>query len=270
MIPNLNNNSFPNVTPSFSSRQLINPIIDSSLIIDLEGFDDRFLKKQLVDVDGSDRIDRWKSINGTVQDSRQILSGRKPTYISNAMNNLPSPRFDGVDNYMKFTSDAFFEAINSHTIFIVAQSNGTQASPNTAIFGQGFTFSGIQILITDLNEIQYIIGNSTGAVSSIIASSNTVTNSQPFIISTTFSDSNFGGSGDQKLYLDRAFEASANISHSPEAGVGDSVAIGAFLINVTFTRPFKGDIGQILVYDRVLTDIKRQRVENYLKAKFKI
>ena len=45
-------------------------------------------------------------------------------------------------------------------------------------------------------------------------------------------------------------------------------AIGDYWASTQYRRPFKGDMAEVLVYDRKLDDLERQAVENYLMAKW--
>ncbi len=70
-----------------------------------------------------------------------------------------------------------------------------------------------------------------------------------------------------KLYADGLFQAQADLRDDVILNDSRSIKIGAFNSE---GEPFRGLIGEIIIFDQALSDEKRQQIESYLSAKWQI
>lgn len=75
-------------------------------------------------------------------------------------------------------------------------------------------------------------------------------------------------SGLVTLYTDGRFQAQADLRDGVTLNDAKTIKIGAF--NSGDGLAFHGMIGEVIIFDQVLTDSKRQRIEAYLAAKWRI
>ncbi|MDD3687817.1 MAG: hypothetical protein PHE56_13770, partial [Bacteroidales bacterium] len=195
-------------------------------------------------------VDQWldRSPNGNLL--TQNSSTNKPLLVDSVINNLPTLRFDGTNDFMDFQTNILqSDAIFSY--FFICKN--TKTTNNSTVFSQyAASQNGRTLLIFNfegLGKFTHFINPGTNANQSI-------TSNNFSIISAT----NSGIANNLKLYVNSM--PVANGSATSTLNVNSQIGgqqLGGY---------FKGDIAEIIFYDTVLSDTDRQMVERYLHDKY--
>lgn len=181
------------------------------------------------------QVTNWLDSSSAGVNFSQPTDAQRPTYVENAINGRPAVRFsDTARNRMVANKDA-----NAQTVFIVAKT--TTYGSLDGIWGQSGQDNGIR---ADSLTLWQHPGN--GATWSYAGSmyingvaGNTYDNTKPYILTS------IRGSAWSMTQ-----------------------AIGDYWNSGTYQRYFRGYIGEILVFDRVLTTADREKVNEYLSEKW--
>ena len=251
---NITRNITRNITSSIILTDgLINPIIDSSLIFNLMAAGNNLSKDELFTVDGSDNISSWNAVNTTTNNATQGTAARQPKYIASGLNGLPTVRFDGIDDYLFSDASILNPGATNFSIFVVGTFNPV-TSPNVDHFlsQQNGTGLGRSILYqsTGSNRIDSFLGG----VSSV---GNTVTY-QPQLYNLN------NDSGTLEFYTNGVFNETNSVTIENATG---NWVIGN---NKVFSDALDGDISEIIIYNRKLSDNERTQIEQYLITKWQI
>jgi len=188
----------------------------------------------------------------------QSNSGNRPKYIENVFNEvIPAVRFNNSDQqYFNFDGSKLIN--NSYTIFIVEQRTSAATAANFILGGSGNQAS---------ENLIFGYENSTTIRSSHFASDLDFTvpaysSKIPRIHSIQFSSSN-----GRKYWLNGGTTPDAsNPALTTAVSQYQNPYIGRFASSYYFT----GDIGEIIIFNRVLLTSERQKIEFYLSKKYNI
>jgi len=200
-------------------------------------------------------VSTWNDINpqATVKNNatQTGASSSKPIYIEKGINNLPILRFDGGGQNLKYDGSAL---VNSeYTIFVVEQKgnatdggyflDGSNGVPNGNLH-LGYR-SGFRITQAHHDsDMNYTLPSSSYGTTPVIHS---------FWLST---------SGGKKYWN--------NGGVTPEASEPGQTIVLSSYIGARIGYYYKGDIAEIIMFSRALSDKDRQAVESYLGKKWAI
>lgn len=239
---------------------LLLPVTDS-LILHLAGFYANLARDQIVTLDASDNVSSWKGLNNTNINADRLTGSLQPTYIANAINNLPALVFDGINDSLEAPLNIDYLVIPNITIFVTYISNSDGG--NQALYGQdnlGFD----RFVLVEHGSLDH--GISTGDAG----------NPMNFKVVSELGNRDVGqiltvelqnGVGDgSQVYINGTSVATFRESHTNS---GDSfLTIGN--VGTAGTVFADVNIGEFIIYDRILSTSERQQVENYLSQKWKI
>lgn len=186
----------------------------------------------------------------------QTDATRAPTYVANAINGAAAVRFDGDGKRLQLSSNLFAPGTTPQTIFTVFSSSdyrghivgSASASPND-LTSEGFALG----LAADKPFLKATTDGSSGVW--LLAPAD-LTSPSPRILGARVSDT------ESELISECNKVASTAM---PEFGSGDSATIGG---SVHPAEGFAGDIAEILVYNRWLTDEELSSVRDYLNGRY--
>jgi hypothetical protein len=198
-----------------------------------------WLKAELgVERDAGNVVSAWRDQkpNGTPNDLLQAVTAARPLYVENAVGgNRPTVRFDGTNDYLQFTT----RLTNIRTVFwVIRETPGTPA--------------GTHFLLGDSIDYHFYPGSSTiwnaGNTSPLVRDGQLSIDSQgvdglttprPQVMSVLSLVTNGNVNAD---------------SFSRDRGQGSGY--------------WRGDLSELLIYDRPLSGAERKRVEDYLALKY--
>jgi Big-like domain-containing protein/concanavalin A-like lectin/glucanase superfamily protein len=227
---------------------------------DLAGLELWLAADAIVGPADADPVTTWEDESGNGRDATQETAGEKPTYRTGVLNGKPVVRFDGGD-LLEITP--FFTGFTAGTIFTVVKivadpTAGTIDGHPINIFGSDLEHSfypisgGVDVYDTFGTTARKQLGDLTPSLAA-------------WRIYNAISAAN-----DWRAYLDGTlvFSTVTNTVGWNDGAVLP-VLIGASRRSVAEgARTLDGDIAEIIMYSRALSDTERQQVEDYLMDKY--
>lgn len=205
----------------------------------------------------------------------QPTAAYRPLLVSSAQNGLDVARFDAArGDILTATNRNVLKNVGGATVFVVRRIESYQASGNMFRVGRSSTSpvrSRLQIRVSNatLGRSQ-IQGMRRDAPDDPTYGSVTSLNSKPIdvfdIAGGSINYTNATAFLYDRGYLERygdSFTSTGNTSNTNSS----IITIGGFN---TANQSFDGDIGEILLYNRVLSDEERKGVEAYLRNKWNV
>jgi prepilin-type N-terminal cleavage/methylation domain-containing protein len=210
----------------------------------------------------------WYDINPTSANKinlNQTDPARRPTYVANGLNGLPSLRFNGSTTYLQ--SNGFIPEHNSNnfSLFIVTMNSLNAVSSHKAIFCNRFgppPFNILRGLTIYSVSNTYNLTMGTG-VNWDGPSGHTIVNGVADII-TLIRDTNSG-----TLYKNGLNPIVRTVVYAPNLIRPTSIGSNS-ACDLTNDYFFNGYINEIIIYNRNLSNDERQDVEKYLAKKWAI
>jgi hypothetical protein len=238
---------------------------DSRLILDglilslvaTSGLYDATSGGSLVTADGS-AVARWEDQSGNSNHATQSTSSERPVLKTNIKNGLPIIRFDS--DSMIFTSSI---ARSEYSVFIVcANSDATNGS---IIFKTGSPATYIGIITQSSYNVngrnKFILSgsdNGSGNSGSLAFSGGTAGSN--FIVGSCLRGASVANGG--IAYLNNVSGTNVGTISGSQTYTG----LGGYGSSLNL----KGDIGEIAVYNRCVTESERLVIETYLKSKWAV
>jgi len=249
---------------AFTQSSRVNSIKGISLWIDATA--DRFG----VDMSDSDPVQRWNDVNpqtNTKGSFVQSNQSQRPIYKTRMINGLPAVSFDGISQNM--VNDSFQDILpnNGITVFLVTRLSGS--TPATGV--SRVVFSKRVASGSDTSGINtQLVHDSTGFnINSYHGMMFTQSPNVPYVVSyqygnNTISRSLLNGKG--------IFNITNGAPPISSTASTDYLYLGKSGLTTipTTTTFFSGLIGELLIYDRILSKKERQSIESYLGKKWNI
>jgi prepilin-type N-terminal cleavage/methylation domain-containing protein len=230
---------------------------------------------------GNEPIAKWKNLNYQTSNSVHVFqsdSQFQPKYLDNAINNLPALNFNDGIKYLISDPINYAEIsdIENMTLFFVTRSMGTFNNNNPSAF---FTFAekdlnGTEIFRNQLylfhqNKILFQYGDLCGASVSFIYNTcrATVSLLNPKHPNNNFIVTAVKSQSVGKIYINTLIDTT-NSLHSdkyPQTNIKNPIYIGG-----NTTRSALNYTGELIMFNRTLTDKEIEGVHNYLRSKWKI
>ena len=223
-------------------------------------------------IDGKE-ISTWFDINPNTtspKNATQNTANRKPKY--NLKNSLPLINFNGIveGQFLNLPNKTIPSGDSSFTIFLVLQiASSANDSHNDVLVAGKWGTSSISLMRLNKQNSRFIFQNFSGNINeslskTYIAQTSNLPLNQLNILTARYTNS-----------PSRLLTAYANSTHHQSLSVDNArltaedfnMIGGNVWANFEF---FGGDIGEIIIYDRALTDNERKDVEKYLSKKWAI
>jgi alpha-tubulin suppressor-like RCC1 family protein len=209
-----------------------------------------------VSLDGSGKVTSWMSQESSGIAATQTNATHRPLLVANAMNGNPVLRFNGSNNYM--TLPYFMSDMTEGEMFVVMRS----VHPNTNNCLFSYFTSGADTRIP-YGATQVRDGFGAGTAFAFSRDGGDVT--APLIYNSSVA----GGSWRSRLngrllYVAASSVNFANAQFQPLIGADRS---GSYY---GFANWFNGDLAEVLIYQRALSDTERDAVGAYLKNKYNV
>ncbi len=210
-------------------------------------------------------ISTWKNLNlqsYPVGDATQATDTNKPRYVADGINGLPVLNFDGVDDYFDLPDGTIPYGDSSYTMIVVAEIVDKNKSHQVLITSGATTANTANALF-----IYYLSPHIRSVWTSrdLNAKTTSFVNNTPFIISSDYNSS----TGGSEIYHNGVLEGGNTRANRNSGSVNNG--IGGFSSGAAhLSGKFKGNIAEIIVFDRRLTNDERESVESYLSTKWNI
>ncbi len=249
------------LTKTLIGNPLILPIT-SGLIMQLTAFQDGKTKSQLVTVDGIDAVSDWLDLSGNSKDAVQMTSSNQPTFTENAINSHPALNFT-TNDYLDIPFSADLNP-SSLTIFVVCKVTGgagTFRSPITSRNSPSPNIDGYIIYAGNGNNWEGWVGSGT-AFGGVMPGAIAVTIDENVIVTNDVTN------GAQTLRINGSEAGTATSTYIVNSVNPTRIGAGATEDPPGFF--FEGLIGEVILYNSVLSSIDQAMVESYLAAKWSI
>lgn len=231
------------------------PLIDDLYIWLESTAEGSFVAAQAVDATD---LESWFSINPTTT-YVTLSSTVSPTYEEKVVNNLPIVRFASGD-YFTIPSGNLPTGSEPYTAFFVA--NISAASCNCAILssqdGDGNFFG--------FNGSGNFVNSWTNSSSTQTATSGTTVTAGKFYI---FGARYAGGTSTSLIVSTDNTDTTGTVV-ATKTDSGANQVVGGNFDGTTLTSPFVGDLGEIIIYGRLLDSDEISDIRKYLSKKWKI
>jgi hypothetical protein len=208
------------------------------------------------------KVSAWTDQSGSGTHAAQATGASQPTFVASAFNGRPALQFDGVDDFLTFNLP--LSGLTGMTIVLVSAStsatqDGTSnGATNSAIFWNETSDWCTVSLSPYQRVIRYHFG--TGQVNDLPSYT------RPSPIGSTYSTTIVTKNGaSESLYVNGSQVYSAGNKLTTLRNVNTTGNLGRGYNNNTY---FAGQIAEVLVYTKPLTDAERQSVEQYLLQKY--
>lgn len=221
-----------------------------------------FIGSEIRPGDGS-QISTWLDNNPQAlekNNSTQAILASQPKFYTETFNGvIGGIRFDGADDHMNF--DGSMVVGTSYTVFVVEQRRIAKSTPYFFIAGSGDPISGDIVTNGSLTLGYLNNGNMTFGhyANDLNSSIDGYTRPTPAIHGFLFNSTK----GKQYWLNGSNFDSDA--AQTDPLVENPSASLGRF-----FTDYYDGDIAEVIIFTRALTNGERQSVENYLSKKYNI
>lgn len=206
-----------------------------------------------------DPISIWNDINPhkTIKINATATGSRRPTYRQKLLNNIPAVRFDGVDDTMSFSGNSL---INSEYSFFVVEQR-LSSNTNFFISGSG-NAANSKITLGYENSTTVRFGHYSNFVEFTVPSFNSPIPRIHF----------FGLNNQGKRYFLNSASNSPNVFDSDASKITSFANSNIGLRSTGGSDPnyYNGDIFEIIVFNRYLSQEERVSIFRYLSQKYKI
>lgn len=224
---------------------------------------------------GGNSVSTWTDLSGNSNNAVQTDGSAQPLYITNSINGLPVVRFDGVDDQLVVPN---ISGTNNFTIIAVARTSGQETIVPESNSGVGGS-QGEQYLLSDNRPLDTGNTNNSGAGVSLGDNGVSVFEYQwmPSGPDQTPPQAVFAGA----VGTNAALVSVVYSANQPSIYLnGSLVRVGLTSLRSNVFAPreiggdaygfFNGDIAEILIFNRALSDSERVVVESYLDDKYAV
>ena len=225
-----------------------------------------------------DAVSNWPDSSGNNRYAAQSTSSYQPIYKTNVLNGQPAIRFDGADDALPIM-DSNPQSMTSISMFIVHQidSGATGTSYYPLILGGDGNTTGQYLGFETQNSYS---GSSADIVDVFAGYGNdaraTLKNEAAFGSWKMWSTVSQNTVFNTKMYVNGAPATMSTTGTDQNLAVKISTTAGDNWGNIGGTRysiyptAYKGDIAEVLIYNRALSDTERRTVEQYLANKYNL
>lgn len=212
----------------------------------------------------SNYITSWADQSGNGNNASILNPGEEPTFVSSFLNGKPAIEFNGQGQVMQIADSNSLDFSNM-SVFIVLKYLG-QGTGNNIVYIKNAD-SGSQ---TD-QAMYGLVATNGGFVSfsqniegwSDYQTQIDITDSVSKILSMTYNGS------DQLVYSNGSISDTFSIGGNIATSTG-LLQIGGYNQSFDAAEYFYGQIAEIIMYNRAVTETERQQVESYLNTKYAI
>jgi len=204
-------------------------------------------------------VDQWSDKSGNERNATASGSAR-PTYVTNSLDGKPVIQFNGSSNFFSF--DGTFLAETNYSIFAVERRSSGKSNNYYIGANDSITLNHNLFLGYRLNARSAFSQTSNGWDTPIASFSTAIPRVNSYRFSSSIGKNLHINGVSQTLsaVLGGTPDITANLLSNNNAQIGR---------NLTSSYYF-GDIAEIIMYDRYLSDSEKSIVETYLMGKYNI
>lgn len=210
-----------------------------------------------IKVDEYGGIEEWIDLSGNNNHLIQETTDNRPTLVGNAVNLLPTVRFDGKNDFL--TGQNLYADEQDLTILLVHKFDGTRKTKNQYLISQvGDTINKYRIFAPANKNFALAYDVAPPAKGEILTGAHGASFYRLSVINVN--------NGTTSIYTNRTLDATG--SSEDYTGIETEFILG----NRYSTFPdnwFAGDIAEVLIYGKGLSDSDQKKIEDYLFTKYR-
>ncbi|MDR3616276.1 MAG: chitobiase/beta-hexosaminidase C-terminal domain-containing protein [Candidatus Obscuribacterales bacterium] len=213
-------------------------------------------------ITSSSNVTKWIDVSGGGNNAAQTNSSYQPTYVTGAINDLPAVSFSGSDQFLQLPA-GYADFTEGISIFVAMKPTGVTAEFARILNFGNNTNNASGIVLCEITTSSYALYtcDSGGGLSNVLSNDFTL-NSYQLIealsdgvsIGTLFTNSVEGAQNASMFSID-------NVSRPGNYIGKDTGSFGLF---------YEGEIAEILIYDRELSESERRGVEVYFSIRYSL
>ncbi|UUF12406.1 MULTISPECIES: right-handed parallel beta-helix repeat-containing protein [Flavobacterium] len=220
------------------------------------------------DVLGTTAVTSWGDQTTNVRDANIAVSD--PELVEGGLNYNPVIRFDG-DDYFRFSTSPFVSSFTAAEAITVLKNDGVGVNSGHP-YDFGGSVRGFHYIHSNNNIYQGSFTTDRVGFNPLL---NTIVDTKAGVTSATgdfvdTADWNIYGTHSAANVYGVQFNGQPKISSTTSNVVNFNLTANRETIGETNATYFTGDIGEVILYSRVLTDLERQRVNSYTALKYGI
>ncbi len=215
-----------------------------------------FRADSIQDLHDGDSVSLWSDDSRNHLDIGQQAPSQRPRYMHGSLGGLPSVRFDGDDLlFRENVLGSLITSQNEATVFFVARQ--TSSDPLNTLFGWVSSTDRFLVHATVDDQISFQHGDPNNGGKADW--------SQPQNWDDTMHIVQLWRSGTSaEAIVDGVLLGPRSMTDTPLLGEATTLYLGSDIFSNTFT----GDIGELIVYSRALTNDERSDIAEYLEERF--
>ncbi|MBP7709491.1 MAG: prepilin-type N-terminal cleavage/methylation domain-containing protein [Rickettsiales bacterium] len=223
------------------------------------------------DLDDATAITTWNDINPQTISKVVFSGGTSPTYNTNRINGLPAVTFNGSSQFLTSTNFSNIGS-NAATVFIVARTPSTIGVTPTSIFSKrvsaGNTGTNIEINLgtTVIGTKGWQFCNTVAVAHNCYSSGHTIATNSNYVMQMTYTSGSATGAD---FFQDGLGGTQGDTTTGSLASVADAAFLGKSGLTAT-PAYFSGQLGELIIFDRLLKLEERRAIEAYLGKKWGI
>lgn len=222
--------------------------------------------------DATAAVSQWRDQSGNANHAVQSAAARRPQLVRGAIAGKPAVRFDGADDYLAIEQLNYAAAgvIDGLTLFALLRTTTPQTQALVS-FDRNAYWSLELTGGANAGRVRWSTQPQAGGGHDL-DSPGALADGRWRLVCGRFAA---GATATKQLFIDGVLVAEANAHPGQNAGSGVTRFgfVGAPSQAATFDGPigaglFRGEIAEIVLYDRALSDSERDRVEHYFAEKY--
>jgi len=204
------------------------------------------------EADDGAQISTWYDLSPEKDNGTQTTSSYQPLYTANGINNLPSVKFDGTNDWMDLR-DGLLDNPGNWTTFVVSQRLGTSTGDEYMISTSGV----VRYYIRSSPTAIYFYTGSGTAVGGVIMTTNRTTS----LVAIYSSNNAFTTT----VVTSNAYNITTSIN-ATFSGVVDRFCLGSYVEGGgSWANAY---IGEVIMFNRPLSAAEQADVRHYLEKKW--
>jgi hypothetical protein len=240
------------LSSSIGFNTLLETVKNEDLILHLDA--------SQLDLSNDDKVSTWEDISGRENDLSQATNDYQPTF--KIIDGKKCVRFDGTDDFL--TANVFSTATASMTAIVLMRTNDRDLKRQPIFYNGNGANSGYGLIInreaTTDDAVLGLLRVLYGGVAWHSTGTRLATDDWYIVVLTVRAN------GTPLVHLNGT-EIYSGSGSAPNTPAG-SFSLGHDNQTVTATRNFKGDIAEMFLYKKILSDSQREEIEQYLTDKW--
>ncbi|HEX3110766.1 MAG TPA: hypothetical protein VHU41_16835, partial [Thermoanaerobaculia bacterium] len=204
------------------------------------------------------KVETWKNANVPNVTAKAAKPEKAPAAAANALNGHATVQFDGTDQMLMTSIDISPARMPEGTVITVFRSKTADKSPLRKVYGDDNGGYDRAIGLDDRGEDKNFTLFSGSGVQGYF----NLEADKPYIVVDEYSPKEFSGWVNGNAALTKL---PASWAEKPEDSLPNMYIGGT---GTSYSEYWNGDIAEVIVYGRILSDAERTQVEDYLAKKY--